>query len=78
MPDSLGEPIDVVMSFERRRARPLSFVSGGCEYRVTAVNMIHSSRVGRDKLYHFSVSSDDNYFQLTFDTEHNAWFLSDF
>ncbi len=76
MPTNCGEQIDVLVAFTRPKVMPLSFVWGGHKYRVTAVNMVHSSRIGCAKLYHFSISSDDNYFQLTFDTERNAWFLS--
>jgi len=76
MQQSGNEAIDVLVLFARPNVLPLSFDWGGRKYCVDAVNMIHSSRVGRTKLYHFSISSDDNHFQLTFDTERNAWCLA--
>jgi hypothetical protein len=76
MLESINEQIDVLVAFTRQRVMPLSFDWGGRKYCVNQINMVHSSRVGQAKLYHFSVSSDDNYFQLTFDTERNAWCLA--
>jgi hypothetical protein len=71
------QPIEVLVAFMKDKILPLSFRWQNQKYSVNNVNMMHETRIGRSKWYYFSITSDNNYYQLAFDTETNKWFLTE-
>jgi len=69
--------IEVLVAFMRKRVLPLSFSLNNKKYSINQVNMTYSSRVGRDKWYHFAVTSNGDNYKLGFDTGNNQWFLEE-
>jgi hypothetical protein len=77
MYESVEQQIDVLVAFMKNKVLPLSFHWNRKKYTVNQVNMSYSSRTGRTKCYHFAVTSDGNYFKISFNTDLNQWFLNE-
>lgn len=77
MLDSERQPIDVLVAFMKNKVLPLSFRCSNRKYSVNKVNMVYSGWNGRNKWYYFAVSSNDDNFKLSFNTENNKWFLEE-
>jgi hypothetical protein len=75
MYNEVNEPIEVLCAYVKGKALPLYFRWHDRRYKIDQVNLVHSQRRGRDKLYFFSVSNSKNYFKLCHDTEKNSWNL---
>ncbi|OGF31678.1 hypothetical protein A2533_03680 [Candidatus Falkowbacteria bacterium RIFOXYD2_FULL_35_9] len=75
--NKIDEPIEVICAFLKNKSLPLYFRWGNRRYKIDKVNLVHSVRRGRDKLYFYSVSNKSNYFKLCFDTEKNCWTLNE-
>ncbi|HCC23742.1 TPA: hypothetical protein DF272_06240 [Candidatus Falkowbacteria bacterium] len=75
MYSKINEKIEVLCAYVKNKSLPLYFRWGEKKYKVDKVNLVHSMRRGRDKLYFYSVSNKDNFFKLCFDTEKNQWML---
>lgn len=71
----VNEPVEVLCAYVRNKALPLYFRWKERRYKIDKVNLVHSSRRGRDKLYYYSVSNAANYFKLCHDTASNRWQL---
>ena len=70
-------PIDVMMSFREGHPEPMVFKWGNRHYHVKRVNLVHTERHGREKVYIFSVSDDVNAYRLSFSSETMNWMLED-
>lgn len=77
MIDSDRQQIDVLVAFMKNKVLPLSFRCQNKKYSVKKVNMVYSKWFGRNKWYYFTVSSNDDHFKLSFNTENNKWFLEE-
>lgn len=77
MYETINEPIKVLVSFSPDNMKPLVFEWRGQKYPIDKINLVHCQKVGNDKLYHFSVSDEINYFKLSFNTRDFNWQLEE-
>ena len=77
MQEFVNEKIDVLVSFTKDRVIPLSFFWGNKKYEVNKVNLVHATYIGRDKIYYYSITSQNNFFKLCFNTENSRWTLEE-
>ena len=63
--------------FNGQQVKPLFFKWNSREYTVTKINMVHSTREGRDKIYYFSVIDNANYFKLKYNSSTLQWSLEE-
>lgn len=70
-------PVDVVVVFKKQKPEPLIMRWNKRYIRIQKVHLIHSERVGREKLYYFSVSDHVNAYRLSFSTESLQWYLDE-
>ncbi len=75
--DQVHEPIDVLVAFRHDRPEPMVFKWGKKYYQVRKINLVHAERVGREKVYYFSVSDEVNAYRLSFRTESLSWQLEE-
>ncbi len=76
MYDQINEPIEVVASFKQNEIIPKFFVWRRKMYKVEKVHLVHTSRTGKELLYHFSITDKANYFQLIFNPFTLTWILA--
>jgi len=77
MYEKVSEPIEVLAAFRKDCIEPMTFKRGNRHYQVKKVNLVHTERHGREKVYIFSVSDDANAYRLAFSTESLSWTLED-
>ncbi|MBI4139106.1 hypothetical protein HY479_03065 [Candidatus Uhrbacteria bacterium] len=77
MYEKVAEPIEVLAAFRQDRTEPMTFKWGNRHYQVKKVNLVHTERRGREKIYIFSVSDDANAYRLSFSSETMKWQLDD-
>jgi hypothetical protein len=75
--EKVNQPIEVLAAFRNDRTEPMTFKWGNRYYQVKKVNLVHTEREGRDKIYYFSVSDETTAFRLSFRTETLAWKLEE-
>lgn len=75
MYDQINEPIEVIVSFKKNEIIPRFFRWRRKIYKVAKVHLVHTSQVGCQTLYHFSVTDEANYFQLVFNPFNLTWIL---
>jgi hypothetical protein len=75
--EAVREPVEVLVAFRNNRPEPMMFKWGKQHYQVKQVNLVHAERVGREKVYYFSVSDEANAYRLSFHTESLAWSLEE-
>lgn len=75
--EKVQEPVEVVVAFHRNRPEPMMFKWGKQYYQIKKVNLVHTERVGREKIYYFSVSDTANAYRLSFRTESLQWLLEE-
>jgi len=73
----LNEPIVVITKFTKQSAQPVIFKYAGKKWLVEKINLVYEKRAGNGKLVYFSVTSQDNYFKLVFDTNNLKWRLEE-
>lgn len=71
----IHEPISVWVLFKKHLIQPHSFLWHGRQVKIEKINLVHTSKEGSSLLYHFSVSSEGNFYRLKFDTNRMSWFL---
>lgn len=69
------EPIDVWVFFKGSSIQPWCFFWHGRQIKIDKVNLVHISKNGGSLLYHFSVTSNGNFYRLKFDTNKLNWIL---
>jgi len=77
MYQTISEPISVIMAFKEDRAEPVIFKWNNRYYRITSVNLVHTERKGRNKMYIYSVTDKANAFRLRFYTVTLKWELEE-
>lgn len=75
--DKVQESVEVLIAFRNERPEPIMFKWGKRYYQVKKVNLMHAERVGREKIYYFSVSDEANSYRLSFRTESLNWQLEE-
>jgi len=73
----INQKIDVLVAFTQKNVVPLYFKWSNRRYKVDKVNMIHENFEGKNKFYFFSVTSQNNFFKLSFNTNKNKWKLEE-
>lgn len=71
----LNDPVEVTVDFFGRRVRPKEVRWGNHRYPTPRVNLVHGAREGIKRIFYFSVSDDNNFMKLRFDTETLEWRL---
>lgn len=69
------EAIDVWVLFTKNKIQPAVFFWHGRQIKIDKINLVHTSKNGASLFYHFSVSSGDNFYRITFDTNKMKWIL---
>jgi len=75
--EKVDQPVEVLAAFRKDRAEPMTFKWGNRYYQVKKINLVHTEREGREKVYYFSVSDDTAAFRLSFRSETLAWRLEE-
>lgn len=75
MHNILHESVDVLATFSNRHVRPLHMRWNERNYSIKNVNLVHTAREGKKKIFYFSVSDIANYFKLKLDSETLEWHL---
>lgn len=71
----IQEPVDVWVLFQKSKIQPSVFFWHGRQIKIDKINLVHTSKNGASLFYHFSVSSGDNFYRITFDTNKMKWIL---
>ncbi len=74
---TVKESVDVLVAFQKHKPKPMMFKWGKKYYQIDKVNLVHTERVGREKIYFFSVSDKTHAFRLAFHTETLTWQLEE-
>jgi len=75
MHELLNDPVDVMVSFADNRVLPRAMRWNQKDYKIENINLVHTVREGRKKIFYFSVSDLNNYFKLKLDPENLDWRL---
>ncbi|HLD82034.1 MAG TPA: hypothetical protein VJA22_02420 [Patescibacteria group bacterium] len=73
----INENVQVLVSFMHDKVQPLVFRWGNRTYKIKKVHLVHVNRQGKNKIYHFSVTDNANYFKLSFHPDNMQWVLSE-
>lgn len=73
----ISEPIEVLTAFRKDKVEPMTFKWANRYYQIKKVNLVHTERHGREKIYIFSVSDDANAYRLSFSSESMKWRLEE-
>lgn len=71
----LSEPVNVWAFFKQGQFQPHVFFWKGRRILIEKINLVHTTRNGLVDAYHFSVSSQGNFYRLGFDIEKLKWIL---
>ncbi|HMB26114.1 MAG TPA: hypothetical protein VKP03_01730 [Patescibacteria group bacterium] len=77
MLEQVNQQIEVLVAFMRNKILPLSFRWENKRYSVKKVNLVNSEYKGREKIYYFSVNSNNDYFKLAFYSHSQKWVLQE-
>ena len=72
-----AEPINVWVFFKGRTINPYLFFWKNRRIKIESVNLVHTTKVGDKTFYHFSVSSEGNFYRLKFDSKDLKWFVEE-
>ena len=75
--EPIREPVEVLVAFKNDKPEPMMFKWGTQYHQIRKVNLVHAERIGREKIYFFSVSDDANSYRLSFSTESLRWQLEE-
>ena len=73
----ISEPINVWVFFKGSLIQPWCFFWKSRQIKVDKINLVHSSKEGSNIFYHFSISSEGNFYRLKFDTGKLNWSLEE-
>jgi hypothetical protein len=77
MHELLNDPIDVMVAFKDNRVLPKAMRWNQRDYKIKNVNLVHSAREGAKRVFFFSVSDADNYFNRKLDPTSLEWRLGE-
>ncbi len=75
MYEELKEPIEVTAVFKNGGAIPHSFWWKHRGYKVDRVNLAHQEKHGDNLLFYFSVTAEENIYELSFEPQNLVWTL---
>lgn len=75
MYDQINEVVEVLVSFKKNEIIPKIFNWRRKIYKIDKVHLVHTSKIGNQILYHFSVTDTTNYFELIFNPFTLTWTL---
>lgn len=76
MSATIDQTIQVGAIFKNSLLHPVWFKWDGRKYEVKKVNYAWQTKKGEALVYHFSVSSAGNTYEITFNSKEMAWRLS--
>jgi len=71
----IKEKIRVVCLFENGRIRPLVFFWRNRNYKILRTAFAYSKNLGREKIFYFSVESNNETLEISFNREKFSWTL---
>lgn len=71
----ISEPINVWVFFKGSLIQPHYFFWKGRQIKIEKINLVHTSKEEGRTFYHFSVSSQGNFYRLKFDSNKLKWVL---
>lgn len=72
-----NQQTDIIVIFTNNGVQPYIFKWAGKKFKVEKINLVHEQKLGDDKLVYFSVTSENNYFKLVFNTNKLKWFIEE-
>ena len=71
----INEAINVWVFFKKSEVIPYLFIWKNRRIKISNINLMHTSRNGNSIFYHFSVSSGNNFYRISFDDKSLKWTL---
>lgn len=71
----INEPIEVSVLFKSNFIQPACFWWRSREIKVDQINLVHATKFSSSVFYHFSISAENNFYQLKFDVANMKWIL---
>jgi len=71
------EEISIIVIFTSQGPKPYQFKWAGKDFKVEKINLVFEKKLGNDKLIYFSVTAEDNYFKLCFNTNTLKWYVEE-
>ena len=78
MYDNIHEPIEVDAAFVPGKIIIKGFVWNSKNYEVQGIHLVSRARRGRDPVWLFSLSTENEAFKLRFDSATLQWFLEEY
>ncbi len=75
MLSDVNEVVEVLTVFKKNLVWPKALKWNGRVYQINKVNMRHQTLDGQTLVHYFSVSNNDNFFKLAFNTKNLQWKL---
>lgn len=73
--NEVNEGVNVWVFFKGNSIEPWCFYWKNRKIKVDKINLVHTSKIGGNTYYHFSLSSGGNFYQLKFDLNKLKWSL---
>ncbi len=70
-----NEPVNVWVLFKGASIEPWCFFWKERKIKVDKINLVHTSKEGSNTFYHFSISSEGNFYRLKLDLNKLKWTL---
>lgn len=77
MYELINESINVKVDFTKKQVTPLSFSWRNKDYKISTIELTYTSKKGASELFHFSVTSKDNVYKITFNPKTLSWQLDE-
>lgn len=78
MDNEINEAIEVATFFKGGKAQPLAFRWQQNVFKIAKVNLCHQEKIGKDLIYIFSVSSEnDDTYKISFNANELTWKLEE-
>jgi len=71
------DEIEIITIFTKTGPQPHSFKWSGKYFKIEKINLIFEKKQGNDKLVNFSVTAENNYFKLVFNTNNLKWYVEE-
>jgi len=68
-----NELIEVMVIFTKKGPKPYALKWAKKKYIIEKINLVYEKKAGDGKLVYFSVTSQNNFFKLVFDTNNLKW-----
>jgi len=75
METEIGEKIQAVSFFENGQIKPILFKWRNRVYKILQVVFSYSKNIGKEKIFYFSIETENGNFELSFNREKFSWNL---